>query len=254
MTFSVLSIYRLFFITKDDVLYALTRDGRVLKVKETPYFPALSCDGTTLAGIFFDGKDTHIEIQSFGFNSESRTHLTSLFGYCYYPTLNASQKQMAVIEVDLLKPRTQGELCIYKKKISKWYLMERLDAKMRPPVFLKDDSVLFIDSQNCLTIHASSGQCQTVAQNVQCFGISPDNSWIALFDGTQICLYSMEQKRVIQNIIASYVTCVTFNSSAQEIIYATSYENRHAIYAFGLKSGKTALLTQTQEPVTLLGF
>ena len=110
MSFTILSIYKLFFLTQSDILFALTKDGRILKVKRTLYFSALSSDKKILSGISFDGEYTHIFSQKFGFSNELANKITSFFGYFYYPALNANRKKIALIEADLLKPRPQGEL------------------------------------------------------------------------------------------------------------------------------------------------
>ena len=251
MTFSVLTIYRLFFITQGDILFALTWDGRALKIKQTPYFSGLSCDKQTLTGISFDGEHTHIFTQSFAFTEDKPEELTSLFGYFYYPTLNANRKKMAVLEANLLKPRTHGELCIYQKKIKKWYQIETLDAKIKPPIFNDDDSLLYIDSESNLIVYFSENASNKITENVQCYNTS--NNYIITFNGSCISLYDKKNFTLSNQVPASYVTALTFDEAHHEILYATSYENRHAIYAFNMKTNKTTLLLQTTDPVILMG-
>ena len=40
----ILTPYKLFFITQGEILYALMKDGRTLKIKQTPYFSNISSD------------------------------------------------------------------------------------------------------------------------------------------------------------------------------------------------------------------
>ena len=250
MTFTILTIYRLFFITQSDFLYALTKDGRVLKIKKVPYFSALSSDKKILSGISFDGENTHIFSAPFGFSEEKPALTTSFFGYFYYPALSANRKKVALIEADLLKPRPQGELCIYQKKIKRWYKLLALDAKIKAPIFLKDDSVLYINPENILVLQKQDGNSVPIASNVQNFNVSLDGKKLCTFNGEQIDVYNLDNLQKASSFPALYVSALAFDENSQEITYATSYENRHAIYT--TKATKSELLVQTQEPVTLI--
>ena len=121
MGISILTLYRLFFITQSDVLHALMKDGRTMKIKQTPYFSNISSDKKFLTGISFDGENTHVLSLPFAFDLTPKKEITFLFGYYYYPCLSKNGKKMAIVEADLLKPRPQGELRLYQRKIKKWY-------------------------------------------------------------------------------------------------------------------------------------
>ena len=168
---TILTPYKLFFITQGENLFALMKDGRVLKIKQTPYFSNISSDKKSITGISFDGENTHILSVPFGFDLAKPQEITSLFGYFYYPCLSKSGKKMAVVEADLLKPRPQGELRIYTKKIKHWYLQNSFDARMRPPfISALDDSLFFIDEESNL-IHYISEK-EVLACDVQNFALS----------------------------------------------------------------------------------
>lgn len=248
MSFTILSIYRLFFITQGDILYALSKDGRLFKIKKTPYFSALSADKKFLSGISFDGEYTHIFETPFGFTDESEKKITSFFGYFYYPTLSINQKKIALIEADLLKPRPQGELCIYQKKIKKWHKQIALDAKIKAPCFLSDDSVLYVNPDNVLIKHRQDAASVNIALNVQFFNVSSDEKKLATFNGERIEIYDLNTLKQTGSFSAAYITALAFEGN--KILYATSYENRNAIYITDLN--KAELLTQTFEPVILM--
>ena len=252
MSISILTPYKLFFITQADILYALMKDGRVLKIKQTPYFSNISTDKKTLAGISFDGENTHIFSLPFGFDLAQKKEIISLFGYFYYPCLAKDGKKMAVVEADLLKPRPQGELRIYTRKIKKWYLNETFEAKMKPPIISSlDDSLYFIDKNNTLMRYISK-ELHQIAENVQIFALSPTSSKIAYWQENKVIIYSLLNRKEICSFSVSNLTSLAFDISEKEILYATSQENRNAIYAQNYTSGKVSLLAQTDEPITFL--
>lgn len=252
MSISILTPYKLFFITQADILYALMKDGRLLKIKQTPYFSNLSADKKVLAGISFDGENTHIFSLPFGFDLAMKKEIVSLFGYFYYPCLAKNGKKMAVVEADLLKPRPEGELRIYTRKIKRWYLNESFDCKMKPPMISNiDDSLFFIDKDGCLMRYVAEKSIK-IAENVQSFTLSSTSTKLAFWNGTQVVVYSLLETRQIAAFSATGVTAVSFDASEREILYALSQENRNAIYSQNYSENKTSLLVQTDEPVTFL--
>ena len=46
MSISILTPYKLFFVTQSENLFALMKDGRTLKIKQVPYFSNISSDKT----------------------------------------------------------------------------------------------------------------------------------------------------------------------------------------------------------------
>ena len=252
MSISILTPYKLFFITQADILYALMKDGRVLKIKQTPYFSNISAEKKELAGISFDGENTHIFSLPFGFNLAQKKEIVSLFGYFYYPCLSKNGKKMAIVEADLLKPRPEGELRIYTRKIKRWYLNESFDAKMKPPIIsFLDDSIFFINKDNCLVRYVSKKE-NKIAENVQCFALSPSATKIVFWNAQQVVVYSLLENKQIASFAVSNVTALGFDASEKEVFYATAQENRYAIYFLNYLQNKTALLLQTDEPVTFL--
>ena len=252
MSISILTPYKLFFITQADILYALMKDGRVLKIKQTPYFSNISSDKKILSGISFDGENTHIFSLPFGFDLAPKKEIVSLFGYFYYPCLAKENKKMAVIEADLLKPRPQGELRIYTRKIKKWYLNETFEAKMRPPFISQaDDSLFFIDKDNFLMRYVAK-RLNPIAEKVQIFALSPTSTKLAYWQENKIFIYSLLERKEISSFPASCVTALTFDTTEKEIIYATSQEKRNAIYSQNYVLSKTSLLVQSDEPVVFI--
>ncbi len=252
MNITILTPYKLFFITQADLLFALMKDGRVLKVKQVPYFSNISSDGKVLTGISFDGENTHILSTPFGFDVVPQKETASLFGYFYYPTLSQDGKKMAVVEADLLKPRPEGELRIYKRKIKKWYLLNSFDARMKPPFMSqKDDSLFFIDNQNNL-VQYSNETFDKIAENVSCFSLSKAQNKIVFFSDSKICVYSLQRRQTEISFPAKDVTALCFDNAANEVLFATSTENRFAIYSQNIQTNKTTLLTQADEQICFL--
>ena len=252
MSISILTPYKLFFITQADILYALMKDGRVLKIKQTPYFSNISSDKKTLSGISFDGENTHIFSLPFGFDLAPKKEIVSLFGYFYYPCLAKDGKKMALIEADLLKPRPQGELRIYTRKIKKWYLNETFESKMKPPIISSlDDSLYFIDKDNLLVRYIAQ-ELHPIAENVQNFALSPTSAKIAYWQGNCIVVYSLLERKELCSFPVSNLTSLAFDATEKEILYATSQENRNTLYTQNYISGKTSLLVQTDEPVIFI--
>ena len=252
MSISILTPYKLFFITQADILYALMKDGRLLKIKQTPYFSNISADKKVLAGISFDGENTHIFSLPFGFDLATKKEIVSLFGYFYYPCLAKNGKKMAVVEADLLKPRPEGEVRVYTRKIKRWYLNQSFDAKMKPPIISNiDDSLFFIDKDGCLIRYVAE-KYSKISENVQCFALSFSSTKVAFWNGAQIVIYSLLETRQIASFPASGITALSFDASEREILYALSQENRNAIYSQNYTENKTTLLVQTDEPVTFL--
>ncbi len=251
MSITILTPYKLFFITQADCLFALMKDGRVLKIKQTPYFANISSDKKTLSGISFDGENTHILSIPFGFDLAVQKEIASLFGYFYYPCLAKGERKVAIIEADLLKPRPEGELRIYKKKIKKWYLLNSFDAKMKPPFILaKDDSVIFIDKENNLT-HFHE-EMTVISTDVNYFSVSPLQTKVVYATANEIKIYSFLQRENVYSFPVTNVTALCFDATEKEILYATSQENRFAIYSHNIATAKTTLLIQTPELVNFL--
>ncbi|MBO5997103.1 MAG: hypothetical protein J6P93_01060 [Alphaproteobacteria bacterium] len=251
MSISILTPYKLFFIAQGETLFALMKDGRVLKVKQTPYFSNFSSDKKILTGISFDGENTHIMSVPFGFDMVKPQEITSLFGYFYYPCLSKDGRKMAVIEADLLKPRPEGELRIYKRKIKYWYQEASFDARMKPPFISPlDDSLFFIDKENQLIQYIKDKKI--LASNVQNFALSPTLTKIVYFTDEQVCVYSLLEHREITSFPMTNLTAISFDASEKEILYAKSQDNRFAIYSFDYMQKKTTLLLQTSESVLLL--
>ncbi|MBE6449146.1 MAG: hypothetical protein E7013_00390 [Alphaproteobacteria bacterium] len=252
MSISILTPYKLFFTTQADILYALMKDGRILKIKQIPYFSNLSSDRTMLCGIFFDGENTHIMSSSLGVDSFEKKEIASLFGYFYYPCLSKTGKMMAIIEADLLKPKPQGELQIYIKKIKRWYLQKSLPAKMKSPFLSSiDESVFFIDEQSNLC--KLLGDNKTVlAIDVLFFALSASQTKIVYYNGSIVYVYSLLNRAEITSFPATNLTALCFDATENEILFSVSQDNRYAIYSQNYKTNKTVLLAQPDESVVLI--
>ncbi len=257
MSITILTPYRLFFITQSDVLFALMKDGRLLKIKKMPYFQTLSSDFKLSAGVYFDGENTHIITTPFGFQEIKSETLASLFGYFYYPNLNANRKIMAVVEADLLKPRPEGEVRIYHRKIKKWYLMHSFAAKMKPALLNEcGDKLLFIDNQNQLVLFNQSApdKLDIIAQNVQGYNISEGFMRVVYYNNEKIYIYSLIDKKIVGEFTFGYTSAVGFAYGANKVFFATARENQYAIYMADIRDLKPILLTQVDEPVSFISF
>lgn len=257
MSITILTPYRLFFITQSDMLFALMKDGRLLKIKKMPYFQTLSPDFKLSTGIYFDGENTHIISTPFGFQDVKCETVASLFGYFYYPNLSANRKTMAVVEADLLKPRPEGEIRIYHRKIKKWYLMHSFAAKMKPALLNENgEKLLFIDNQNQLVLFDQSApdKLDVIAQNVQGYNVSEAFARVVYYNNEKIYIYSLTDKKMLGEFAAGYVSAVGFAYGANTIFFATSRENQYAIYMADIRDLKPILLTQVDEPVSFISF
>ena len=241
MSISILTPYKLFFTTQADILYALMKDGRVLKIKQIPYFSNCSSDRRMLCGISFDGENTHIMSSSLGVDSLEKKEIASLFGYFYYPCLSKNGKKMAIIEADLLKPKPEGELQIYIKKIKRWYLQKSFPAKMKS-AFLSflDESVFFIDEQSNLC-RLLDDKKTILAADVLFFALSPSQTKIAYYNGSAIHVYSLLNRSEITSFPVTNLTALCFDVTENEILFSVSQDNRHAIYSQNYKTNKTVL-------------
>ncbi|MBP5534399.1 MAG: hypothetical protein J6Y03_02710 [Alphaproteobacteria bacterium] len=250
----ILTPYKLFFITQGEILYALMKDGRTLKIKQTPYFSNISSDKKILSGISFDGENTHILSIPFGFDLAKPQEITSLFGYFYYPCLSKDGRKMAVVEADLLKPRPQGELRLYKRKIKHWYQQVSFESRMKAPFISSlDDSLFFIDEENRLVHYIPEiSEKKILANDIQNFSLSSSLTKIVYFTETQVYVYSLLEHKEITNFPMTNLTAVCFDASEKEILYARNQDNRFAIYSFDYQEKKTTLLLQTNDPVVLL--
>ena len=253
MGITILSPYKLFFIDQSDFLFALMKDGRQIQIQKAPYFPCLSSDGQRLSGISFDGENSHIFQMPFSVDSQLPTEILSLFGYFYYPSFSKNNKKLAVIEADLLNQRPAGELRIYQKKIKRWYKKDSLPAKMKPVLWdIADEAFFYINAENQL-IKVWENKRQLIAENVQLFNISHlKNEIIYLSDG-QIFIHSLLKNEIVFSIPAHHVTALCFDKTGTSFFYATSFENRHAVYEYSRISGKSTLLVQSKGPVLFLG-
>lgn len=253
MGITILSPYKLFFIDQSDFLFALMKDGRKIQIQKAPFFPCITSDSKKLSGISFDGENSHISQIPFSIDEQPAEEILSLFGYFYYPSFSKDGKKLAIIEADLLNQRPAGELQVYQKKIKRWYKKLSLPAKMRPVFWsLSDDSLFFINTENNL-FQASEKRKRLIAENVQLFNISHLKNEILYLSDNQIFIYSVPQKEAILSFPAHHITALCFDKTSTSIFYATSFENRHAIYEYNRLSNKSTLLLQTKTPVLFLG-
>ena len=253
MGITILSPYKLFFIDQSDFLFALMKDGRQIQIQKAPYFPCLSSDGQRIAGISFDGENSHIFQMPFSVDAQDPKEILSLFGYFYYPSFSKDNKKLAVIEADLLKQRPAGELQIYQKKIKRWYKKDSFPAKMKPVFWSLNDDVLFYITPENQLFKIYEDKKHLIAENVQMFNISPLKSELIYLSDNQIFIYSLMKDENIFSIPAHHVTALCFDKTATSFFYATSFENRHAIYEHNRISNKSSLLIQSKGPVLFLG-
>ena len=161
---------------------------------------------------------------------------------------------MAVVEADLLKPRPQGELRLYKRKIKHWYQQVSFESRMKAPFISSlDDSLFFIDEENRLVHYIPEiSEKKILANDIQNFSLSSSLTKIVYFTETQVYVYSLLEHKEITNFPMTNLTAVCFDASEKEILYARNQDNRFAIYSFDYQEKKTTLLLQTNDPVVLL--
>ncbi len=252
MTNSILSLWRVFFIDDDNVLWAVNQHHKADTMKTVPSFSVFSSDRTVLTGVSFDGVNTNILWTYANFTTTPATPILSVSGYCYYPAvLNHVKSKLAIIRVDLLQEKGVGELILYDKVRKKYHMTDTMPCAVSPPYFSKSGTLYYISPTNHLI---SQGVDNTILyDNVRLFTLNNAQTEFAVY-GQDTIHWIDFKKGVVRQFIAFDVSAIGFNEKGDCLFFATYKNGRSSLYQYHKITQEIDLILNHATKITSISF